>query len=438
MKKSIFTIGASMVFVLFSWQAGAQCIQNVTFQPKAGAGDDVMIVSSDGCIPSGGTAPDEAVNFYGAHDLQMSEWTIHALGCNDLHIKTLIRFDQMVTLPPDAIITHASLLLNGIPTSLQNSTGNSWYPGTPYSDNAGTVNIVDGGAANNWVNNLVTWNTAPAIDAAPISPIPVTTTEWNNPFNIDVTSITQQIYTNMNTLGLNNNGYLLSLNLNTYYRNTMWASSFNPYNPGPALYIEYYVCNANFDYCSSTQNPNTYNFTAVNPTSCYKYVWQYGDGSPNGSGTASTHTYTAPGTYTACLLLIDSTGVVRCEECATFCIGQKAPVARPATNKTTSHAVSKIPAQVPVLSMDNSINIKSVSPNPAQTQVDVNMIILKGGSVHYTVYDMQGKVMAKGDKIMTQGAQKFAIDVNKFNPGSYLLVIQDANLTTATSKFTKE
>ncbi len=450
MKKKIFSISTSLMlglFVSLGWQASAQCPQNTTFQPAAGAGDEVVILSSDGCIPAGSPSPYETRNWYGLSDLEMTEWTINGLGCNLLHGKTLIRFDQMNTLPANAVITYAELRLNGIPTSLQNTLGNTWYPGTPFLDNAGTVYLVDGGAPGNWTKNGalgVTWNTAPLTLPAPNAAIPVTTTQWNNNFAINVTTMTQQIWANMNS-SLANNGYLLQLNLTNYYRNTMWASSFNIHGiPGPSLYVEYYVCDAGFDYCSSTSGPNTYTFTAANPSSCYNYVWSYGDGSPNGSGTSSTHTYTATGSYTVCLMLEDNLGNVKCQECTTICVNQIAPHHRPANTHANTNNPATAPAapakieNVPVLAMDNSINIRSISPNPTNSDITVNLSILKGGKVHYNIYDMQGKVVLQGDNTMGTGTEKFSVNVNRLAPGNYLLELLDSYSTSAKAKFTKE
>jgi PKD repeat protein len=64
---------------------------------------------------------------------------------------------------------------------------------------------------------------------------------------------------------------------------------------------------------SSGNAPLTVGFTAsgANGTVPYTFDWSFGDGSPNGSGTAVSHTYLAPGVYTATLVATDGLGVQR-------------------------------------------------------------------------------------------------------------------------------
>ena len=432
MKKKVFSIAASLMLVLFmsvGWHASAQPCHSKIIQAPAGStgmGDEIVVLSSDGCTPAGWTGPWETLNFNGLSDLEMSEWTIWGLGCNLMHAHTMLRFDMSpANLPTNAVITYAELRLNGIPSSLQNTLGNTLYPGSsaPFFDNLGQVYMIDA-TAPPWSKTTVTWNTAPGwAPGTPTMPIRGSVSQWNDNFAIDVTPITQQIWATMNLPGHTNNGYLLKLNAFNYYRNTMWASSSNRFVlPAPALYVEYTTCDATFTY--GNINPNTFTFTANDPASCYNYVWDYGDGSSYGSGSSTSHYYSAPGTYTVCLMMKDAGGTIMCQYCTTITVPP--PVPRPAGSTS-----------VPNLTMDGPISIVSVSPNPAHDNMNVTLVLMQDAALHYNVYDMQGKLVLQGDNNLSKGSQKISVNVQRLAPGTYLLELQDGH-STATTKFTKE
>ena len=432
--KNIYLVAASlMLAATTNWHANAQMTFTADFKPGPSISDEAVIATTYGCLPHGFPSLPETTNAYGATQLFMFEWTIHALGCGNMSGKTLIRFDQMCTLPHGAIIDYAELRLFGVPSSPTITVGNSWYPTTPYSDNPGFVKGITGP----WTNTGVTWATQPGTTIVDEAPIPVTTTQWNNDFAIPVTLLTGDIWNSIQTTGINN-GYWLELQSTAYYRSTLWASSFDP-NPAkwPELYIEYHLpCDANFNVCSNTNTPNTFNFTAEDGTYPDVYTWDFGDGSPTETGTSVSHTYTATGSYKVCLTLTDASGKVMCEQCTPICVNE---IVKPCSGSTNPASKGSTGSQgLPKnFGLDGTLAITSVSPNPANSILNVNLQLISAGDVQYTVYDMTGKDMMHGKASVGAGKQKVSFSVEKLIPGTYVLEMKD-NYTKTTSKFTKE
>ena len=67
------------------------------------------------------------------------------------------------------------------------------------------------------------------------------------------------------------------------------------------------TCTAGWTWVQSSNNTVTFTSTSTGYTSLTNWYWFFGD-SQNGTGQNPTHTYAAPGTYYACLHLIDTAG----------------------------------------------------------------------------------------------------------------------------------
>lgn len=443
MKKKFSLFAANVLLaagVLMGLNAHAQ---SVVFKPNSAVGEDVDIVTSYGCTPNIFPSPVEFLNWDG-YDLNYGSWTIYALGCSNTDGQALIRFTEMNDLPCNAVITKATLYLYGVPTSGFVPQGNSYYPGSPFPPNPGWVERVTSG----WAESSVTWSTMPSTTSVNQTPIPSTSMQWNDNFVIDVTALTQDIWTSGS-----NDGYMLRLQTASPYRSAVFASSDDP-NPAlwPELHIDYYVphCNANFTYCSSTQYPNTYNFTATDPSFC-NYKWDFGDGS-SGIGSSATHTYSTPGSYKVCLTILDSKGKVMCRECTQICITKivappkdEAPAAKddsPLMHKLTSNNTGAVAAAKPAhgassYMVDGPLTITNVNPNPAHSNLDVNIRLVKAGKVQYKIFDMEGKEVLSDSRLLNDGAQKLSISVKQLPAGVYILEMKD-DFAKVGTKFTKE
>lgn len=78
------------------------------------------------------------------------------------------------------------------------------------------------------------------------------------------------------------------------------------------------ACNANFN---ATVAPQGVTFSATGGNNA-SWVWSFGDGT-SGSGSTVFHSYSAPGTYTACLTVVDASGVT-CNSCQTVVVPSSA------------------------------------------------------------------------------------------------------------------
>ncbi len=430
-------------FLLVGMQANAQ---SVTLKPNAAVGEDADILTTYGCTPSGAGSPAELVN-WDTYDLTYQDWTISALGCGRVSGQFLLRFTEMNNLPCNAIITRAELRLYGVSSSGFVPQGNSSYPGSPFPTNPGWIERVTSG----WAESSVTWNSMPSTTVVNQTPLRSTISQWNDNFVVNVTALTQDIVAS----GAND-GYMLRLQTASRYRSAVFASSDDGNaSLWPELYLEYTIpyCNANFNYCSNTLNPNTYVFSANDPGQCLNYVWDFGDGT-TGYGPNVVHTYAGPGYYVVCLKLVDNLGVVHCTECTPICINQVPHLSDPGVGVADPGDIIGGKASVPkslvsnnqssrkvargenLYLSDGSITILSVNPNPAHANIDINFRLVKGSSVQYKVYNIEGKEVLGDKKAMNEGDQKLSVSVEGLSPGVYILEMKD-DYSTAKYKFTK-
>ena len=247
---------------------------SVCFQPDSAIGQDAFIFKLDNnCIPNatpapyGGNTPG-VVNFGNATEIAYAAWTWSAWGCSTGEIRSLIRFDQLSSIPSNSIIQSATLSLYGVPATT-NWWGNNQFPGTTLTnDNSGWLQRI----TSPWNEQTVSWSGT--------YPMPSTTTvgekaispsnlKWSWNTTVDVKSLVQGI-----TNGTNSNyGWMMELQNETHYRETVFASSDNPNaSLHPKLCITYKRC-SDFQYCYSTNHPTQYTFTAMNPLPGSTCVW---------------------------------------------------------------------------------------------------------------------------------------------------------------------
>jgi len=299
----------------------------VSFQPDDVIGEDATILelhdnSDKDCTPWGSSQPPSGLNFGSNTEVNFSAWTYNEGGCPEGTARELIRFTQLNTIPSDASIASATLILRGPSPTL--AWGNNLFPGTPLpNDNSGWVKRVLPGAANAWDENTVTWNTQPATDATASNwaPIPVTGQRWGWTQSIDVTTLVTNIVQELSTNPDANNGFMLMLQDETFYRAQCYASSDHADSRlWPELVVTYSDCHSGFSYCVSSTQTSIYDFTAANPA-LVSYTWTV-DGSYAGSGSTLNYdfgySWLGSTSHTVCLKGLGTDGY-ECERCLEVC-----------------------------------------------------------------------------------------------------------------------
>ena len=141
----------------------------VVFKPDATIGQDATIMMNDGC-------PWAAENYGNYRAFYAITQTWYGAGCAQGVGRTLLKFDELSTIPANAKIVNAELKLYG-EHFLSGAVGNSYYPGNYYYTPPNLSSIYKVLSA--WDEQTVTWNTQPNIASSPIITIPQTNSEWN-------------------------------------------------------------------------------------------------------------------------------------------------------------------------------------------------------------------------------------------------------------------
>ena len=225
---AIFTAICNNVF------AQTQTI-TVVFKPDSAIGQDATIRMNNGC-PAWAT---ENYGNYGAFYAITGTW--YSQGCSSGVARTLLKFDELSTIPANAAIVNAELKLYGTPSS-SFAVGNSCYQGSSHPPNPSSIYKV----LSAWGEQSVTWNTQPNIAPNPIITIPQTNSEWNwdfttnfNPTNsANLLQVVQDWVQNPSQ----NFGFMIKLNEEAVYRKIAFASSDYPDpNLRPELIVTYEV-----------------------------------------------------------------------------------------------------------------------------------------------------------------------------------------------------
>ncbi len=293
----------------------AQTTFNVTFKPGPGPGEDALLYHTlpSGCIPTGWSTVPDVTNLGNHSELIYHANTISALGCNSAYLRSVIRFTDITngSIPAGATITNAILTFHGVPTS-GSAPGNQ-------GQNDGLLQLL--GAGDNWTENTITWDNMVNNMAltGPTMAIPPSASQWNWDVSLNVTNWVQDIFNGI----VPNNGFMLRLLNEQVSRYVIFASSdHSDPNLWPELQVTYTLptCDPDFSWTMSTTSPNTYKFTAQNPSlTGYTYQWTI-NSTVVGIGPALTYTFpnSAATTYDVTLHLLVN-GNEACSERIHFC-----------------------------------------------------------------------------------------------------------------------
>jgi PKD repeat protein len=163
---------------------------------------------------------------------------------------------------------------------------------------------------------------------------------------------------------------------------------------------------------TATGLTGTYIFTATPFSIQNTYSWDFGDGSPFGTGFVANHTYAASGTYTVCLTMTTPTNCV-----GTFCD----------TINVVLSSIGEQGANLPV----------TIFPNPATDQLTVNYYLSSSANVAIDIVDLSGRLLSEITFTDQPGHLQKQIDVAALASGTYMLRISTTN-GTARQLFIKE
>jgi hypothetical protein len=188
--------------------------KTLTMQPDGQLGQDSNVFTRIGNEDA------QFGNYANSPELGYSQWTYAAEGFGQGTARVFIKFDEVATIPSDAVIVSAKLSLYGVATSL-NSQGNSHYPGSNYlnvsPNNLGWVKRVIG----DWQESTINWSNQPSITDEDQVEIPSSTLQWNyNVTDLDVTKLVDAM-----VKAKKNYGFNLRLQDESIYKSVFFSSS---------------------------------------------------------------------------------------------------------------------------------------------------------------------------------------------------------------------
>lgn len=117
--------------------------------------------------------------------------------------------------------------------------------------------------------------------------------------------------------------------------------------------------------------------------------------------------------------------------CETFYYGEVEDYTVNITSSNAMQFAGNDPDEAAFALSEGMADVVSIYPNPATDRIQVDMTEIRGQEAPYTVIDMQGRVILKGNLMQTN-----EIDISKLSNGSYFLSIETEPGTIL--KFVKE
>jgi PKD repeat protein len=161
--------------------------------------------------------------------------------------------------------------------------------------------------------------------------------------------------------------------------------------------------------CTPSFTANGFNGTYIFNASPFNlqntYSWDFGDGSPLGTGFVANHTYITSGTYTVCLTMTTPTG---CTE--TFCD----------TINVSIVGVNEQTANFPVY----------LFPNPATDELNLDFYLTSSATITVSIMDVSGRVLQSAIFAVHPGQLQKKIEIEQLAAGTYLICIATENAMT--------
>ena len=449
-KQILFTV----FITVFCSNAFCQTQTTVTFKPGPASGKDALIYTTGTCVLNGYPLPCADMNFGNEPEIAAVEWTWNLIGCREGTVRSLLKFEELSTIPSNAQIVSAELKLFGVSNSSRFANGNSSYPGAPSSflSNQSLIQRV----TSTWNEQTVTWNTRPSTTTTNQITISSSTSQWNWNFSTNhsnLVAMIQDMVTNPST----NFGFMIRLETETIYRSLLFASSDHSNNLlWPELTVSYTTpppppppcpCEANFTYLVNTIYPSTYYFSA--PYSALSHSW-----TANGVviSNASSFVSSFPGGTSQKICYIRKLADNTCQKCITLCI-ERIPLEPYENEENTkldgfqeiqeinedkfeeekTDVIQGILPTADFITFDNTLrtlpnSIIEIYPNPTTKDWTVKIVVEKKETVKIQLLDIYGKVVYSDSKILLVGNNNFEVNSNNLIQGNYLLQINGSNI----------
>ncbi|MFA6200692.1 MAG: DNRLRE domain-containing protein [Bacteroidales bacterium] len=396
--------------------------QTVTFKPNATIGKDAEIWMLDNNCLVDSIHTGAELNYGNAPQIKMAVWTYGSIHCGKGTSRSLLRFDQLNTIPSTATITSVELRLYG--TTLESNT---WYTGHPASFYENSVLVSRITSA--WQENTVTYNTRPSTTTVNSFIIPASTSEysWNysNSSN-DLLAMVQYMVSNPDQ----NYGFMFQLQTeNPYYRRMVFASSdYSDSTLWPELRVTYRVC-GNFSMCGSSDGNFNFDSYASSPF----YIWTI-----NGNIVANTmgfHYNLEQGNNEVCLT--STLNGDTCTKCVTINVGNGTNniMAKQGKNETL---VSNVPQGkiIPgdIIEKDEMIKIY---PNPTKHNWKLYVNSSKKEDIDIYIINMNGDKIYSSKESLNIGENNLILKSDNYKNGTYILKVK-GNTIDYSQKIIKE
>lgn len=393
--KSIFFLGLSLSSIYVFGQSS----NTVVFKPGPTTGKSAELLTMDGgCIPSNSTQTPGSINVNNHIFLGALDWTFGSLGCPRGRKRSVLKFDQLSSIPATAVITGAELKLYGVATNAHESAYNSYYPGSPYtSSNESVLRRITAP----WDANTVTFYSQPAFSTTDQLLIPPSTAQWNDDWTSNSTTLVNMVQdwvSNPTT----NYGLVFMLVNENYYRSRNFSScNAADSTLWPELIVTYTeaedTCNTDFSYTFTSENPYQAQFNAN--LSSAQLTWTI-----NGtqySGANLTHSFGTSGNYDVCLeQTLDS------RTCPTTCVNI-------CMDQPSNSIKDKYVAGIET----------NVSPNPSTAGWNINIKTKQALLSQIELLDVAGKRLFAEAIALSSGKNEHYISGEHLSAGVYFLVV---------------
>ncbi len=396
MKKIIVSFLAMFLLTISSSQITFSQT-TVTFKPNAQIGKDTKILNST-------VANYGEINYGDDEGNIVSAWTGNG---GILTQRSLIKFEELASIPTGAIITDVKLKLYG--TNSLYPHGNNVYPGSSLSQHSNSSYLQRVTSA--WDESTVTWNTQPTSTNVGQITIPASNSQYNWNYIIENSSALNAWVQDMVSNPSTNYGFMLRLITEQEYRCLVFASSDNADSTlWPELQVTYlYIdtCNSNFSYTMpNALDPTTLTFNAHIEDG--QHIWRYGSQSLS---TYPSFTYTLTPTN-QCQTLTHE--VIRNNESCVTSINL--------------YICNQDNSSIEELSSNDNAEV-IISPNPSKDFWNININSKEKVRTEIIIRDALGKIVLREDKNIYIGENNISINGKNLIEGIYIIEIKGKGIS---------